>query len=146
MTTCDRSGNPRSGQVKVRLRSRSRSRSGEVRSAMPILIICHSWLSWLLKSCISCDLCHLWSLDLTSWTVSTFTYLHIFRSRSGIRYCQALSQIPDPQGPAPTQSNPVKISSKGTGADTKILWATTPPHPIHNFYAWRRPLTIKLKE
>ena len=48
-----------------------------------------------------------------------------------IQYCQAPSQIPNPQGPAPTQSNPVKISSKGTGADTKILWATTPPpHPI----------------
>ena len=50
-----------------------------------------------------------------------------------IGYCQAPSQIPNPQGPAPTQSNPVKISSKGTGADTKILWATTttppPPHP-----------------
>ena len=44
--------------------------------------------------------------------------------------CQAPSQNPNPQGPAPTQSNPVKISSKGTGADTKILWATThPPHP-----------------
>ena len=41
--------------------------------------------------------------------------------------CQAPSQIPNPHGPAPTQSNPVKISSKGTGADTKILWATTPP-------------------
>ena len=39
-------------------------------------------------------------------------------------FCQAPSQIPNPQGPAPTQSNPVKISSKGTGADTKILWAT----------------------
>ena len=37
-----------------------------------------------------------------------------------------------PKGPAPTQSNPVKIRFKGTGADTKILWATTNPphHPI----------------
>ena len=41
-------------------------------------------------------------------------------------YCQAPSQNQNPQSPAPTQSNPVKISSKGTGADTKILWATTP--------------------
>ena len=40
--------------------------------------------------------------------------------------CQAPSQNPNPQGPDPTQSNPVKISSKGTGADTKILWATHP--------------------
>ena len=46
--------------------------------------------------------------------------------------CQAPSQIPNPQGPAPTQSNPGKISSKGTGADTKILWATTTPPP-YNF-------------
>ena len=45
--------------------------------------------------------------------------------------CQAPSQNPNPQGPAPTQSNPVKISSKGTGADTKILWATTTPPPTH---------------
>ena len=29
----------------------------------------------------------------------------------------------------PSQANPVKISSKGTGADTKILWATH--HPTH---------------
>ena len=28
-----------------------------------------------------------------------------------------------PKAQPPTQSNPVKISSKGTGADTKILWA-----------------------
>ena len=35
------------------------------------------------------------------------------------------SPVPKPKGPAPTQSNPVKISSKGTGADTKILWAQT---------------------
>ena len=28
-----------------------------------------------------------------------------------IEYCQAPSQNPNPQGPAPTQSNPVKISS-----------------------------------
>ena len=28
----------------------------------------------------------------------------------------------------PSQANPVKISSKGTGADTKILWATHPTH------------------
>ena len=49
-------------------------------------------------------------------------------------FCQAPSQNPNPQGPAPTQSNPVKISSKGTGADTKILWATTHPTPLtHNF-------------
>ena len=44
-------------------------------------------------------------------------------------YCQAPSQIPNPQGPAPTQSNPIKISFKGTGADTKILWATHPTPP-----------------
>ena len=51
------------------------------------------------------------------------------------KYCQAPSQNPNPQGPVPTQSNPVKISSKGTGADTKILWATTtpPPHPPPTF-------------
>ena len=47
----------------------------------------------------------------------------------GWGYCQAPSQIPNPQGQAPTQSNPVKISSKGTGADTKILWATHHHHP-----------------
>ena len=42
--------------------------------------------------------------------------------------CQAPSQIPKPS------PNPVKISSKGTGADTKILWATThPTPPTHNF-------------
>ena len=41
------------------------------------------------------------------------------------KYCQARSPNPNPQGPAPTQSNPVKISSKGTGADTKILWVQT---------------------
>ena len=51
--------------------------------------------------------------------------------------CQALVPnplSPNPLGPAPTQSSPVKgpISSKGTGADTKILWATHHPttHPI----------------
>ena len=39
-----------------------------------------------------------------------------------------------PKAQPPTQSNPVKISSKGTGADTKILWATHPTHPpTHNF-------------
>ena len=54
--------------------------------------------------------------------------------------CQAPSQIPNPQGPAPSQSNPVKISSKGTGADTKILWATThPTHPTH-------PQLLSMKE
>ena len=42
--------------------------------------------------------------------------------------------LPKTQTPKPSP-NPVKpsqISSKGTGADTKILWATTtpPPHPI----------------
>ena len=46
-------------------------------------------------------------------------------SRSYKLYCQDRSQNQNPKGPAPTQSNPVKISSKGTGADTKILWATT---------------------
>ena len=40
----------------------------------------------------------------------THIYMHIYT------YCQAPSQIPNPQSPAPTQSNPVKISSKGTGA------------------------------
>ena len=44
------------------------------------------------------------------------------------KYCQAPSQIPNPKGPASTQSNPVKICSKGTGADTKILG-----HPTPNF-------------
>ena len=36
--------------------------------------------------------------------------------------CQAPSQIPNPQGPAPTQSNPIQIPNPRTGADTKILW------------------------
>ena len=48
------------------------------------------------------------------------------------------TQTPKAQ-PQP-QLNPVKISSKGTGADTKILWAThhhpTPPPPHH-------PITFK---
>ena len=50
------------------------------------------------------------------------------------------SPVPKPKPPKPSP-NPVKpsqISSKGTGADTKILWAThptTPPphHPPYNF-------------
>ena len=54
--------------------------------------------------------------------ISTYSTFHIS------------AKNPNPQGPSPTQSNPVKIRSKGTGADTKILWATTPPHPpTHNF-------------
>ena len=52
----------------------------------------------------------------------------VVRRRCPVNSFELLSSpVPNPQGPAPTQSNPVKISSKGTGADTKILWATTPP-------------------
>ena len=51
--------------------------------------------------------------------------------------CQAPSQIPNPQGPAPTQSNPIQIPNPRTGADTKILWATT--HPTH-------PQLLSMKE
>ena len=46
-----------------------------------------------------------------------------------LAFCQAPSQNPPPQGQAPTQSNPVKISSKGTGADTIILSCN---HVEHN--------------
>ena len=51
--------------------------------------------------------------------------IHAWATDIICRNCQAPSQIPNPQGPAPTQSNPVKISSKGTGADTKILHLLT---------------------
>ena len=65
------------------------------------------------------------------WKIfSTTTYFESPLSKN--INCQAPSQIPSPLSPAPTQSNPVKISSKGTGADTKILWATHPPPP-YNF-------------
>ena len=40
-----------------------------------------------------------------------------------IIFCQALVPVPESQCPI------------GTGADTKILWATTPPPPPHNFQA-----------
>ena len=40
-----------------------------------------------------------------------------------------------------------KPKTKGPWADTKIVGATTkPPHPTHNFEAWRKGPTKKLKE
>ena len=47
---------------------------------------------------------------------------------------EILSYIVKPRPKTQTpkaQPQPSQISSKGTGADTKILWAThpTPPHP-----------------
>ena len=45
--------------------------------------------------------------------------------------CTILSSpSPNPAQPRPSHTQ-IPISSKGTGADTKILWATTtpPPHP-----------------
>ena len=39
------------------------------------------------------------------------------------------TQIPKAQ-PQPSQTQ-IPISSKGTGADTKILWATTQPTQTH---------------
>ena len=75
------------------------------------------------------------------WHGRTSTF--VFRIRLGetrlcacVLYCQAL--VPYPLSPNP-KAQPSQtqfkgpISSKGTGADTKILWATTPP--THNFYA-----------
>ena len=44
------------------------------------------------------------------------------------------SPVPNPKGPAPTQSNPVKNSSKGTGLTLKSYGPPTPPppHPTHS--------------
>ena len=43
---------------------------------------------------------------------------------------------PNPKGPVPTLSNP--ISSKGTGADTKILWAWRDPMLWKNICCFRK--------
>ena len=71
-----------------------------------------------------------------SYSLNSFKDLSFFSLRlwNGpvVKPCpQTLSaQTPQVQPqPSPTQSNPVQtqISPKGTGADTKIMWATTPP-------------------
>ena len=53
-----------------------------------------------------------------------------------VTYCQALS--PNPLGPAATQFK-VPISFKGTGADTKILWAIGLRIVFQDEDVWRDP-------
>ena len=68
---------------------------------------------------------------ICSWLV--YLQQNLLQKSKWIGYCivKPRPKSPNPQGPAPTQSNPVKISSKGTGADTKILGHPTTPPPHH---------------
>ena len=68
-------------------------------------------------------------------TLQCFNYQYTFlRTKSThddkIKVFLLSSPVPEPQ-PQPSQIQfKDQISSKGTGADTKMLWATTQPHHV----------------